>query len=95
MVYDPNQGQQQYEVNRGNGGPGGYFQQQSSQQYGPAPQGYGYYGQPPPQGYGYGYGPGQPPNGGYYERDRGSGGSGICAGLMAGLACCCCLDCLF
>ena len=57
--------------------------------YGPPPQ--GYYGGPgygPPQGYG------QPPPNVVYERDRGSGG-GICAGLCAALACCCCLDAIF
>ncbi|EXJ67290.1 uncharacterized protein A1O5_09303 [Cladophialophora psammophila CBS 110553] len=83
MAYDPNY-QQQYDASRG------------------ANQGY-YGGPPPPQGYyggGPGYGPpqgwnGQQPPPVVYERDRGSGGPGICAGLLAGLACCCCLDALF
>ncbi|KKZ64293.1 hypothetical protein EMCG_09725 [[Emmonsia] crescens] len=41
---------------------------------------------------------GMPPPQGHYvdnrETSRGAGG-GICAGLLAGLACCCCLDMLF
>ncbi|QSS60159.1 Uvi15-like protein [Histoplasma capsulatum] len=69
------------------------------QQYGPPPGQY----YPPQQGYpqqGY---PQQPmyyapqPQGHYVDnRDssRGTGG-GICAGILAGLACCCCLDILF
>jgi len=91
MVYDPNQGQSD--------GTRGAFGQQQQQPYGPA-QGYG-----PPQGQGYGNGYGQqgypqqqqqqPPNV-VYERESGGGsGRGICEGLLAGLACCCCLDCLF
>ncbi|KAH0832466.1 hypothetical protein AYO21_05149 [Fonsecaea monophora] len=85
MAYDPNyQQQQMYDPNHG------------------ANQGY-YGGGPPPQGYygGPGYGPPQgwngqqPPPQVVYERDRGSSGPGICTGLLAGLACCCCLDALF
>jgi len=39
---------------------------------------------------------GYPPPGQYQDdRGRGSSGSGICAGIMGALACCCCLDCLF
>jgi len=92
MVYDPNQSQ--YDGNRG-----GFGQQQQQQSYGP-PQGNGY-GQPQGQGNGYGYGQQrypqqqqQPPNV-VYERGSGGAGRGICEGLLAGLACCCCLDCLF
>ncbi|OJD25104.1 hypothetical protein ACJ73_03527 [Blastomyces percursus] len=86
--------------------PGPYGQPQSAaadyynqpQQYGP-PQGQYY---PPQQGYPQQpmyYAPqgGPPPQGHYVDnRDssRGTGG-GICAGLLAGLACCCCLDILF
>lgn len=57
----------------------GYYPPPGQPQYGP-PQG-GYY---PPQ---------QQPV--YVEERRSGGGPGICAGLFAGLACCCCLDCLF
>lgn len=93
------------------GGAGGYYngpQGPPPQGYyapGPGQQmAGGYYGQPgmqvPPQGmyyqqqgpmYGY---PQQQPYG-YYPQDRGMGGSGICAGLLGALACCCCLDMMF
>ncbi|KAI1931815.1 hypothetical protein LOZ58_001144 [Ophidiomyces ophidiicola] len=61
----------------------------------------GYY--PPQQGYPQQqmhYGPpgGQPPAQGYYADDRGKAGgmgSGICAGILGAMACCCCLDILF
>jgi len=59
-----------------------YQQQPMYPQQGYPQQGY------PPQGY--------PPQGQYEnDRGRGSSGSGICAGIMGALACCCCLDCLF
>ncbi|KIY03645.1 uncharacterized protein Z520_00336 [Fonsecaea multimorphosa CBS 102226] len=82
MAYDPNYQQQQYDASRG------------------ANNGYYGGGPPPPQGYygGPGYGPPQGWNGGQpvmYERDRGSAGPGICTGILAGLACCCCLEALF
>ncbi|EEP82308.1 predicted protein [Uncinocarpus reesii 1704] len=63
------------------------------------PQQQGYY--PPQQGYpqqGMYYGPqgGQQPQQGYYVDDRRSGmGTGICAGILGALACCCCLDIIF
>ena len=60
------------------------------QNFSPQPQ--GYYGQPPGQMY-------YPPQQGYYAGDRGrqdgSSAGGICAGIMAAMACCCCLDILF
>tara|TARA_R110002003_G_scaffold391_13_gene19493 strand:- start:161 stop:967 length:807 start_codon:yes stop_codon:yes gene_type:complete len=70
--------------------------QQQGQGYGP-PQGYGQpqqgYGQPQ-QGMHYQQGP--PPQGMYPQQQKGSSaGGGLFAGLCAGLACCCCLDCLF
>ena len=74
-----------YDPNMG-GNP--YDMSRGPQQPGP------YYPQQPyGQGYGYGGYPPQQPQV-VYERDRGAG-SGICTGLLAGLACCCCLDCLF
>jgi hypothetical protein len=90
------------------GSAGDYYGGQPQQQgYYPTQQGYGqpqqnqqgYYpqGQPmyyPPQQQG-GYPPQQQ---GYYANDRGNSGSGaggICAGIMAAMACCCCLDILF
>jgi hypothetical protein len=83
MAYDPNyQQHQQYEMDRGVNN--GY--------YGPPPPQQGYYGGPgygPPQGWN-----GQPPQTVVYERER-SSGPGICAGLCAALACCCCLDAIF
>lgn len=72
----------------------GYYQQQ--QQQGPPPGGYyqqqqqGYYG--PPQQGGY-YQQGYPPQGRY--QDQGSSSGGCLQGILAGLACCCCLDLLF
>jgi hypothetical protein len=74
---------------------GGYYPQQGYGQ--PQQQGYYPQGQPmyyPPQQQGY------PPQQqqGYYANDRGrsgDGAGGICAGIMAALACCCCLDILF
>ena len=66
---------------------GGYPQGQYQQgPYGPPPPQQGMYYQQQPYG----------PQGGYYD-NRGSGaGSGLCAGLMGALACCCCLDfCIF
>jgi hypothetical protein len=50
---------------------------------------------PPQQGYGpgpYGPGPYQQQPYGYYDDRR--GGPGMCEGLLAAMACCCCLDCL-
>lgn len=85
MVY----GQDQY----GGQQQGYYGQQGPNPNYGYGGQ-QGYGGGPPQGGPGYGYGYQQQPNV-VYERDRGMGGGGICAGLLAGLACCCCLDCLF
>lgn len=85
MVY----GQDQY----GGQQQGYYGQQGPNPNYGYGGQ-QGYGGGPPQSGPGYGYGYQQQPNV-VYERDRGMGGGGICAGLLAGLACCCCLDCLF
>lgn len=71
----------------------GYGQPQQNQQgYYPQGQQPMYY---PPQQQGY------PPQQqqGYYANDRGrsggSGAGGICAGIMAAMACCCCLDILF
>ena len=71
----------------------GYY----NQQQGPYPAGQGpypppnQYGQPnqygPPQGY-YQGGPG------YMPQDRRDDKGGLMGGLLAGLACCCCLDCL-
>ncbi|OAP63178.1 hypothetical protein AYL99_02405 [Fonsecaea erecta] len=82
MAYDPNY-QQQYDASRGMN------------------QGY-YGGPPPPQGYygGPGYGPPPPgwngqPQPVIYQRDRSGDGPGICTGILAGLACCCCLEALF
>jgi hypothetical protein len=80
------------------GGPGPYGPPPGGQQdyYGGQQQGYNqppmqYQQQPmyPQQGY-------PPPQGQYQDNRRGgSSGSGICAGIMGALACCCCLDCLF
>jgi len=93
------------------GGPSGpqqnYYQQQGPQQgyYQPGPQ-MGYYNQQqgpypsgqgpyPPQGQ-YGPGPGGYQQGpGYVPQQRQSAAPGLCGGLLAGLACCCCLDLLF
>ena len=82
------------------GGPGPYGPPPGNQDYyGGQQQGYNqppmqYQQQPmyPQQGQGY-----PPPQGQYYQDDRGRGSSssGICAGIMGALACCCCLDCLF
>ncbi|KAK8080543.1 hypothetical protein PG997_008361 [Apiospora hydei] len=68
---------------------GGYYQ--------PGPQ-MGYYQQQP------GYGPGYPPQQGYYGQpgyypqgqyqNQRSGGPSFAETLLASLACCCCLDCL-
>ncbi|CAM1511486.1 Fc.00g089990.m01.CDS01 [Cosmosporella sp. VM-42] len=75
----------------------GYYQQGPpqmgyyNQQQGPHPGGQGGY---PPQQGGYGQ-QGYPPQGGYYQDNRTRGGPGLLGGLLAGLACCCCLDCLF
>ena len=78
------------------GGPGPYGPPPGQQDYyGGQQQGYNqppmqYQQQPmyPQQGY---------PSQGQYQDDRGRGSSssGICAGIMGALACCCCLDCLF
>ncbi|KAF2821612.1 hypothetical protein CC86DRAFT_373458 [Ophiobolus disseminans] len=65
------------------------YQQQG--QYGP-PQ--GQYGQPGQQ-QGMNYQQGPPPQGMYPQQQKGGAGGGLFAGLCAGLACCCCLDCLF
>jgi hypothetical protein len=78
------------------GSPNPY--QQQGQGYGP-PQ--GQYGQPPPGQYGQPqqgmyYQQGPPPQGMYpQQQQKGGAGGGLFAGLCAGLACCCCLDCLF
>ncbi|EER26686.1 hypothetical protein D8B26_002913 [Coccidioides posadasii str. Silveira] len=68
-------------------------------QYPPPQQ--GYY-PPPQQGYpqqGMYYGPPQqgypPPQGQYVEDRRKDMGTGICAGILGALACCCCLDIIF
>lgn len=71
------------------------YPQQQQYDMSRGPGGPGYYG-PPQQGY---YGPpqgwgGQPPPQVIYQKDRSSGG-GLCTGLLAGLACCCCLDAIF
>jgi len=78
----PPQGQMMYgDPNQQNYDPNrGYYPPPGQPQYGPPQQG-GYY---PPQ---------QQPM--YVEERKSGGGPGICAGLFAGLACCCCLDCLF
>jgi hypothetical protein len=81
------------------GSPNPY--QQQGQGYGP-PQGQygppqGQYGQPDQQ-QGMYYQQGPPPQGqGMYpqQQQKGGAGGGLFAGLCAGLACCCCLDCLF
>ncbi|KFA67740.1 hypothetical protein S40285_00906 [Stachybotrys chlorohalonatus IBT 40285] len=71
----------------------GYYDQQQgtqgyyNQQQGPFPAGHGPY---PPPGGPYG----QPPMG-YMPQQRERRGPGLCEGLLAGLACCCCLDLLF
>jgi hypothetical protein len=70
-------------------GPGGYYQQnpqmgyhqQGPYQQGPYPPPQGYHGQHPPQG--------------YYQDDRGGRKPGCLEGMLAALACCCCLDLLF
>lgn len=49
------------------------------------------YGPPPGQMQ---YQQGYPPQTVYVEEKK-SGSDGIFTGLLAGLACCCCLDCLF
>jgi hypothetical protein len=84
----------------------GYYQQPPPNQYGsPNPyqqQGQGYgppqgqYGQPDQQ-QGMYYQQGPPPQGQgmYPQQQKGGAGGGLFAGLCAGLACCCCLDCLF
>jgi len=70
-----------------NGGGQGGFGYGGPQQQGPM--------QYQQQGYGGGYGgPGYAPQG-YYANQRGGpggAGEGICAGLLAAMACCCCLD---
>ncbi|KAK1062914.1 hypothetical protein LTR74_009861 [Friedmanniomyces endolithicus] len=70
-------------------GAGPYGGPPQQQGYGPGPyqqQGQPmYYQQPQQQPYGY------PPPGQYGGRGGGAG-EGICAGLLGGLACCCCLD---
>ncbi|KAH7064457.1 hypothetical protein BKA63DRAFT_525416 [Paraphoma chrysanthemicola] len=76
------------------GSPDPYQQGQVYQQQGYPPQGY------PQQNYGQQQQPMQyqqgPPQGMYPQQQKGSGaGGGLFAGLCAGLACCCCLDCLF
>lgn len=87
--YYPPPGQQNYYQ------PGpqmGYYNQQ--QQQGPFPAGQGPY---PPQGQ-YGQpGPGQyyPPGPGYAPQQKQRRKPGLMEGLLAGIACCCCLDCLF
>ncbi|KAH7075015.1 hypothetical protein FB567DRAFT_596962 [Paraphoma chrysanthemicola] len=70
---------------------GNPYEQQQGQGY--PPQGYPQqnYGQQQPMQYQQG-----PPQGMYPQQQKGSGaGGGLFAGLCAGLACCCCLDCLF
>lgn len=78
------------------GQQGQYYQQgpqMNYQQQGYPPQQQGY---PPQQGYQQGYPPQQGPPQGYYpQQNQSSAGGGIMTGLLAGLACCCCLDCLF
>ncbi|OJJ50037.1 hypothetical protein ASPZODRAFT_128627 [Penicilliopsis zonata CBS 506.65] len=98
-VNSPPPGQEYYNQN-GYYPPNQYGQPQPG--YGPPQPGYGPpqgYGAPPPQGMYYqqqGY---PPPQQGYYADDRGDrgmgAGGGICAGIMAAMACCCCLDILF
>ncbi|KAK1597336.1 uncharacterized protein LY79DRAFT_381367 [Colletotrichum navitas] len=107
----PQQSYQGYASPPPPGGPGGYGPPPPGPYYSPGPEmGYGPQGGPypppgqyppgqyPPQAY---YGPPggpqgpYPPQGGYYQDNRGGGGSGIMAGLLGALACCCCLDCLF
>lgn len=87
MGYDQ---QNQYDQNRGFFSPSPGPQQQMM-----PPQGGQYYGPPGPQygppGPGYGYPPQGPPQQVIYQ-DRQSSGPGICTGILAGLACCCCLD---
>jgi len=90
-------------------GGGDFNQQQYNHAYGsPPPQ--GGYGSPPPQGYyqpqpqmGYHqqgpYPPQQqgyyPQQGGYYQQPNQRRSPGCLEGLLAALACCCCLDLLF
>jgi hypothetical protein len=86
QYYQPNQQMGYYQQN----GPpqGGYYQQ------GGPPQG-GYYqqgGYPPPQQGGYYGQQGYYPQG-QYQNQR--SGPGCLEGILAGLACCCCLDLLF
>lgn len=103
------EGHQQLQYQQGPyGGPapenGGYYQPNPNMgYYQPQQQGY-----PPQQGGYYQQGPyGQQPQGGYYGQPGGyygqpqgryqnqSSSSGCLEGVLAGLACCCCLDLLF
>jgi hypothetical protein len=106
QAYDagPYQQQQQYgSPAPPMGGPGPYGPPPAQNDYyGGQQQGYNqppmqYQQQPMYPQQGYPQQQGYPPQGQYVD-DRGRGGSsgsGICAGIMGALACCCCLDCLF
>jgi len=89
--------------------PPGYYQSQPQMGYGPQPPAAAYHGGGPGPGpyqqpYHQGYGP--PPPGAYYQPHPQHGGyyqhqqsqrrsPGCLEGMLAALACCCCLDLLF
>ncbi|KAH3920167.1 hypothetical protein HBH56_000760 [Parastagonospora nodorum] len=78
-----------YQQGQGYGPPQGQYGPPQGQ-YGPPG---GQYGQPQQQMH---YQQGPPPQGMYpQQQQKGGAGGGLFAGLCAGLACCCCLDCLF